>query len=176
MANDRRAILIAWYSETGHSEEAALALDKALDATIEEIRCPLYEDRHGFWLFCWRAITALFGRAAAIEPPRHDPAGFDLVVLVAPVWAGRLATPMRGYLEQFRGRLHKVAYVATLSGDDAGRAFADYAALTGQPGVGRLALSDADRNGHRDTKLLADFARTLVAGLPTPPVRDEPKD
>lgn len=163
MARGKRTILIVHYSETGHTEAVATALDKALDATVERLTAPRLAGRRGFWAFMWRAVTALAGRAATIAPPRHDPAGFDLVILAAPVWGGRLATPMRAYLERFRGRFGNVAFVATLSSGNASRIFDDFAALTGQAGDARLTLSNADRQQHRDSKKIADFAAALSA-------------
>jgi hypothetical protein len=166
MARDRRTVLIVYYSETGHTEGAVAALDKALDATVERIEAPGLAGHRGFWAFVWRALSALSGRAAAIAPPRHDPAGFDLVVLASPVWAGRLATPMRGYLRRFARRVGPVAWLVTQSGENPGRAFADFAALTGQTGIARLALSDADRAQFRDAKKIADLVSALNAAAP----------
>ena len=166
MARDRRTILIVYYSETGHTEAAVAALDRALDATVERIAAPGLAGPAGFWSFVWRALSALAGIGATIEPPRHDPSGFDLVVLASPVWAGRVATPMRGYLRRLGRRIGPVAYLVTRSGDGDGRAFADLAALTGQAGIARLALSDIDRKQFRDAKKLADFAEALNAALP----------
>jgi hypothetical protein len=161
MTSEPQTILIVYYSETGHTRAAAQALDEALDATVEPLSAPLLSGRRGFWMFCWRTLTAIVGRAAEIEPPRHDPAGFGLVVLASPVWAGRLSTPMRSYIERFRRRFGRVAFVTTQSGANDSRAFADFARLTGHAGIARLSLSDADRRQHRDAKKLADFAERL---------------
>lgn len=166
-SDGKRTALVVYYSETGHTHDAAEALDHALAkdfvATVERLAAPGLDGRTGFWAFCWRALTALAGRGATIAPPQHDPAGFDLVVLAAPVWAGRLATPMRGYLERFGKRIRHAAYVTTNSGDNAERALADFATLVGRPGVATLALSDADRRDHHDARKLAEFAAVLAA-------------
>ncbi len=164
MASERQTVLIVYYSESGRTRAAAAGLDKALNATVEPLNAPLLIGRTGFWMFCWRALNAILGRAAAIEPPLHDPAGFDLVILASPVWANRLSTPMLGYLQRFQRRFKRVAFVTTQSDGDTSRAFSDFARLTGQSGVARLSLSDTDRRQHHDVKKIADF----VAALATP--------
>jgi menaquinone-dependent protoporphyrinogen IX oxidase len=162
MTDKRQTVLIVYYSETGHTRAVAEALDKALDATLEPLAAPALAGRTGFWMFCWRAFGALAGRSEAIDAPRHDPAGFDLVVLASPVWAGRLSTPMRGYLARFGRRCPRVAYVTTQSSSNPAGAMKEFAHLTGQDGVARLSLSDADRRDHRDARLIADFAGSLA--------------
>lgn len=167
MSEDRQTVLVVFYSETGHTRDVAEALDKALDATLEPLAAPALAGRTGFWMFCWRAIGALAGRGAVIDAPQHDPAGFDLVVLASPVWAGRLSTPMRGYLERFGRRCHRVAFVTTQSSANATGAMKDFVRLAGSSGVGRLSLSDTDRRSHRDAKLIADFVETLKSQTTT---------
>lgn len=167
MSDRRRTALIAYYSETGNTRAVAEALDRALDsgyeATVERIVAPLFKDRQGFWLFAWRVASALFGATATIAPPRHDPAGFDLVVLASPVWCGRLSTPMRGYLWALRGRFRNVAFVTTQAGTNPGRAFTEFAKYTGRPGYARLWIGEDNRRSHDDAKKIADFADMLLA-------------
>lgn len=165
MADERQTVLIVYYSETGHTRAVADALDKALDATVERIEAPLFDGRHGFWLFSWRLVSALAGLAAKIAPPRHDPAGFDLVILASPVWGGRLSTPMRGYLKRFRGRFRNVAYATTQTGENPGRSFTDFGQLAGRRGIARLSVSEPDRRDHRDTRKIAEFAADLQAAM-----------
>lgn len=166
MQSERKTVLIVCYSDTGHTRDATEALDKALDATVEYLRAPLLDGHHGFWMFCWRALGAMFGRSVDIDPPQHDPAGFDLVVLATPIWAGRASTPIRAYLESFHRRFHNVAFVTTQSGASTGRALTDLASLTGQQPVATLSLSDADRHDYQDARKLADFAETLIRAVP----------
>ncbi|MEK9661645.1 MAG: hypothetical protein VW644_07925 [Alphaproteobacteria bacterium] len=170
MAEDRHTVLIVYYSETGNTRAVADALDKALDATVERISAPLFDDHRSFWLFSWRLVTALVGGAAKVAPPQHDPAGFDLVVLASPVWGGRLSTPMRGYLKDFRGRFRNVAYVSTQTGEHPGRIFTDFAQILHKHGIARLSVSEPDRRSHHDTKKIADFAADLRAAMQPDPI------
>lgn len=166
MTSARKTVLVVFYSESGNTRAVADALDKALDATLEPLSAPALQDRFGFWMTCWRAFGALTGRAAHIDAPKHDPAGFDLVILASPVWAGRLSTPMRGYLQRFGNRCRDVAFVTTQTGATARGAMSEFARLTGKPATSTLCVSDADRRTHHDAKKIADFAESLKPSAP----------
>jgi hypothetical protein len=38
-----------------------------------------------------------------IQPPKATPHDYDLIVMAAPIWTGRIAPPLQSYLRQFRG-------------------------------------------------------------------------
>ncbi|HEX6361418.1 MAG TPA: hypothetical protein VFZ93_00570, partial [Albitalea sp.] len=66
------------------------------------------------------------------------PAGFDLVVLVSPIWALRLAGPMRTFVAMRGDDLAEVAVVSLMSKAGAANAVAEVARL-----VGRAPVADA---------------------------------
>jgi hypothetical protein len=59
---------------------------------------------------------AIFGSTPKIQAPKYDPANYDRVFVLTPVWAWRLAPPVRTWLKTQRGRLPEAAY-GTISGD-----------------------------------------------------------
>ncbi|MBL8966287.1 MAG: hypothetical protein JNG85_04700, partial [Spirochaetaceae bacterium] len=56
------------------------------------------------------------GQASPIKTPSRDPAAYDRVYVLTPVWAWRLAPPVRSWLRWAKGRLPEVAF-GTVSGD-----------------------------------------------------------
>lgn len=106
--------LVVYYSLSGNTRKVAETAARELGADIAQVKAPhgLYAARGaGFW----RAIFHnLLGRQPAIEVVGGgQPEGYDLVVVLAPVWASHAAAPIRTYLAQSRGRLGRAALVLT---------------------------------------------------------------
>lgn len=63
------------------------------------------------------------------RPPIHydgpPPEQFDAVVLVSPIWAYRLAGPMRSFVAQMRARLPDVAVISVMGNSGAPNAVAE---------------------------------------------------
>jgi hypothetical protein len=58
----------------------------------------------------------IFGIASRIEAPVHDPAGYERVLVLTPVWSWSLSPPVRAWLRLMKGRLPSAGF-ATVSGD-----------------------------------------------------------
>ncbi|MEQ9813395.1 MAG: hypothetical protein RLO50_11500 [Azospirillaceae bacterium] len=158
--NPRR--LVVCYSDTGHSAAAARFVAEALKAETETLTAPAL--RPGRWGFFLRALGALLHRPARLAPLRHDPADFETIVLCGPIWAGNLATPLRGYLKAVERHLPRIrAIVLTYSGSGAPKALKALRDLIGDP-VAMVAISDAERRSGKDeTELSGLVARVLAA-------------
>lgn len=65
-------------------------------------------------------LDVLFKRIPKVNPPpteilpqlAHD----DLVLFVAPVWLGQVATPLRSYLSKLQVKLHRYAFISISGG------------------------------------------------------------
>lgn len=116
-------ILIAYFSMTGRTRPIAKEIARATGADIEEIREP--RRREGL-PGVWRALLdALLRRTPPIVEPTRDPAHYDVVIVGGPIWAGRLASPVRCYARRHASRAPQVAFFCTAGGSKADAAFAD---------------------------------------------------
>lgn len=116
-------ILIAYFSMTGRTRPIAKEIARATGADIEEIREPrLREGLPGVWS---ALVDALLRRTTAINAPVRDPADYDVVIVGGPIWAGRLACPVRRYARDHASRAPQVAFFCTAGGQKADAAFAD---------------------------------------------------
>lgn len=117
--------LIAYYSMTGNTRKVADEIRAAVgaDADIEEIREP--RARHGFTGTVRAMFDSLFRREPPIEPAALNPDGYDLLVLGGPVWASRMAAPVRTYAHRYGGKVPQIAFFATEGRTGAERAFKD---------------------------------------------------
>lgn len=77
-------------------------------------------------------LDSLFRRHPLIRYDGPDPAGFEMVVLVSPIWAGRLAGPMRRFVTEQRHRLPQVAVVSVMGSQGAPAAVAEVAKVMGR--------------------------------------------
>ena len=117
---DSTKVLVVFHSSTGNTKKVAEAISEALSADLEQIRevNPRPVDIKGkglrnFLNIGWAAMGAFAGRTTSIREAQHDPAGYDLVLIGTPVYAGSVARPVRAYLKQYRDRFGEVAFFCT---------------------------------------------------------------
>lgn len=119
--------LLAYYSMSGNTRRIADELGKATGADIEEIGEP--KPRQGIGGAIRALVDGITRRTPPIRVVRHDPAEYDLVIIGGPVWAGRLAAPVRTYAKRYGSHAPHVAFFCTGSGSDADAAFTDLQTL-----------------------------------------------
>jgi hypothetical protein len=158
-------VLVAYYTRTGTSETLARDLAGRLGADLDPIRTATsYAGAAGFRRGVWHSILhrtpeVSFGK---------DPADYAAVVLAGPIWAGRMAAPLLGYVKANRGRIVGAAAVCVSgSGGAYPKAFAGLQTLLGRPLLARAALAErAVKTGEAGSGLEA-FAAALRPRLPT---------
>ncbi len=161
MANSKT--LVAYYSLSGTTKELAQKLATALGADLEEI-VPIREPRRGFMTYSRIAWAAFTRSEMPVLPLTHTLADYDLVIVGGPIWIGRIAAPVRGWLKASglaSTPSTRFASFITLGGGEATAAFTELDDLAGRPAMARLAITDADKKAGRDTTQLADFVRKL---------------
>lgn len=153
--------LVAYYSMTGCTRRLADEAARALDATVEEIRET--RPRRGPLRYFTALLDALRRRATPIEPPRNNPAVFDLLVVAGPVWAGGAAPAVRSYIREHGTQAARVAFVLTLGGRGAETAFAEMERLCGRPPVATLAVDAQHIKPSQHADALARFVAAARA-------------
>lgn len=153
--------LVAYYSMTGHTRRIANEVSDVTGAELEEIREP--RPRHGFT----GVVRALFDGVARRTPPilgaGHDPADYDLLVIGGPVWAGRMAAPVRTFAKRYGASAPHVAFFCTEGGRGAESAFADLEKLCLHPPEATLVVDAAHLPAIEHHVALSRFASTLTA-------------
>lgn len=102
-------LLIVYYSYTGNNRLLASELAKRLNCEI----CPIVEQRRrtAFTII----LDMLLRRFPLIEPLEKQVSGFDHVILVAPIWAAKLATPMQSLIRKEKESIPAYSFI-TLCG------------------------------------------------------------
>lgn len=124
-----RPILIVYYSRTGVTRHVAERIARRVGAPAIAIRD--VRSRDGVLGYVRSAMEAMHGTLPDIEVPTLHLADCNLVVLMAPVWGGRLASPMRRFLHDHAHELRRVAFCSTMGGSGADGALAEVRKLLG---------------------------------------------
>ena len=152
-------VLIVVHSRTGHCRRLARSLAEARRWTLAEDD---YLDGGADYGRC--ALDALLRRRPRIRYGGPNPATFDAVVLVSPVWCWRLSPPMRGFVRDMRGKLTNVGVVSCMGGSGAGNALAEVERLVGRRAIGHVAFRQSEVEAGRYVEALKAFADAVEAG------------
>lgn len=162
--------LVVFYSLTGNTRLAASKIAAMLDADLE----PVLDlgSYKGFWGYMRAGYDSLRDHEASIRPPRTTPHGYDLVVAAGPIWAGRIAPPLRSYLRKFSGDFRNIAFCVTRGGSSPEKALAQMESLSGASPTAKLALTAGEIANGRDGQPVNDFVETLKEALEKSPMTD----
>ena len=89
--------LILYYSKTGNTRAACEALQKEIDADIQEIKD--LNSRKGFWA-ATGMLKIFMGMQTDIEPETVDFGSYDTLVIAAPIWAAQFGLAMRTFVQR----------------------------------------------------------------------------
>lgn len=156
-----KSCLVVYYSRTGITQAVAQTIAAACGCDVEPIRD--VRPRAGLPGYLRCCHEALAKKTPPIAPTTRNPGDYELVILGAPVWVGRLSAPMRSYLDANAARLPAVAAFCTMGGSGGDRLLDEIAALCGKPLVARLALTDRDIGAGLDRDRIAQFVREAAA-------------
>jgi flavodoxin len=104
--------LIIYYSFSGNNEVLALELQKRLDCDVQKI----VELRHrkGIDIF----FDLIFKRTPKIGKSNFKLQQYDRSILIAPIWAGKIASPLRSFIEQERENFQKYSFITVCTGPE----------------------------------------------------------
>lgn len=95
--------VVVYYTRYGNSRVAAKLIARQLGATIHSIEV---KKQKGVFR---STFSAMFGRRPKIKAMHLDPREWDMMVLVAPIWVGKPATPVKTFLAETRVADRKIA-------------------------------------------------------------------
>jgi hypothetical protein len=123
-------VLVVAYSYTGTSRRLAQLLAGLQQWTLAEVR--EVRPRSGV-AGTWRCLMdSVFRRCPQIRYDGPNPGDFNAVVLVSPIWAYRLAGPMRSFVASQHASLRDVAVISVMGESGAPNAVAEVSRLTGR--------------------------------------------
>ena len=121
-------ILVVFYSYTGTGRRLARLLAAQQGWPVGEVQ--ELRPRSGTKATWQCMLDSLFRRRPAIRYEGPALRNFDVVVLIAPIWARQLAGPMRSFVAELRTALPEVAVLSVMGSDGAPAAAAEIARWT----------------------------------------------
>jgi flavodoxin len=158
-------VLVVFHSRTGHCRDLARLMSEQRGWELAEIAWPGEQPSYA------RCAKEAFLRGhPEIRYHGPDPAAYDVVVLVSPVWCWRLCPPMRSFIRTMAGKLGGVAVLSCMGGSGASNAFAEVEQLIHRPVVAKLALrqSDVDTGRFESLQAFADEVAARASGRHKP--------
>lgn len=131
-------VLVVTYSHTGTSRTLSRLLCSLQNWQLAEIT----DERPRGNFRC--ILDSMLRRCPPIRYDGPNPRRFDTVVLVAPIWAGRLAGPMRSFVASRRALLPDVAAVSVMGGRGAPDAVAEIGKRLGRAPILSAAFTTAE--------------------------------
>lgn len=104
--------LIVYYSFTGNNAALADELRRRLDCDM--LRVTETGKRSKFTIM----LDLLFKRRPRIAKPERDLAQYDRLILIAPIWAAKIAMPMAALIASEKDRFRRYAFITVCSGAD----------------------------------------------------------
>ena len=160
MAGSR--VLVVFHSRSGTTRRIARAIADSLEADVEEIID--LKARAGLFGYLGAGHDAIRRRCTPIGDLARDPAEYDLVIVGSPVWAGRMSSPVRSYLDRNRGKFKSAGFFCTCGGINNDAAlFADMAEIAGCAPRAVLVVTDAEEAKGVEWEKVREF-EDAVAG------------
>lgn len=107
--------LIVYYSFTQNNEKLANHLRESLGCDIVKIET--LKRRTGFSIL----LDLMFNRKPAIKTVPYYLRDYDHVIFIAPIWAGKIAMPLKTFLINEKANIKSYSYVTLCGGGNAGQ-------------------------------------------------------
>ena len=110
-----RDVLCIYYSRTGNTKRVMETIAKEMDAELLALTDGVERSGLRGWLRSGMDAMKLSTKPLNPFETARPLEEYKLVIVGSPVWAGRMASPIRSLLKRRGLELHRVAYVVTRS-------------------------------------------------------------
>lgn len=155
-------IAVVYYSLAGNCAFVAEKIKAVLGADLLQIRTQDEKKRGKFGMLVWGGGMVIKKIKPPIKPFAFDAAAYDLIVIGAPVWAGRAAPPIQTFLAE-AGITGKKIALFVCHGGGMGKSLEKFRAmLTGNDIIAEANFLDPGKNAGEETKQqIAAWAKTF---------------
>lgn len=148
--------LIVYYSRTGHNQQMAFTLHEQMQGDLDQIVDR--KNREGMF----GCVMAAMFKAKTDITFSKDPAAYDQVVVVTPLWGGNLPPATRTYLAQNKGKLNEFAFLSVCGlGEENKNALKDVATTANQRPVATLLIKETEVDNVLSKQKYATFVDQL---------------
>ena len=97
--------LVVYYSMSGNCEMVAEKIKEIAGADVLRVEPEKTFPDSGFKKFFWGGKSAVMGDTPALKPYEFDASLYDTIVIGFPVWASRMAPPLKTFVADNAGAL-----------------------------------------------------------------------
>jgi len=137
-----KKVLVVYYSLTGNTKKIAEDVARLLNADIEQLIDK--KGRVGTGGYLVAAKDAAVGALTEIEPAKHDPSAYDLVVMGNPIWAWTMTPAIRTYITNNKAAFKEVAFFTSAGGSKPNKTVERMEVLCGQHAKTSVAFLDQE--------------------------------
>ena len=105
--------LIVYYSFTANNEALALHLQEKLECAI--VKLETVKKRTGLSIL----LDLLFRRKPRLKPISVQLRDYDHVIFLAPIWAGKIGTPLKSFLMDEKDNIRSYSFATLCGGGNA---------------------------------------------------------
>lgn len=156
--------LVIYYSLTGRTRLVAKTIAKEITADVEEVRPVKHYPLRGAWLYVYGGMQALFSMTTPIDPLIVNLDDYDTLIIGSPVWAGKMAPPMRTFLNQAQLAGKKTAFFCTSGGGGSSEFLKEMRELAKGEFIGELGVKMSPKVADSSVKQAKAWARSLGVG------------
>ena len=106
--------LLVYYSRTGNTRMIANTISENIECDVEEI--VEKDKRKGIIGYIKSGYQASRGKVDHIEDSKYELSDYDVLIIGTPVWAGKMAVPVRTYLNKNMNKIPILACFCTCGG------------------------------------------------------------
>ena len=155
-----KKILVVFYSRSGYTRKVAENIAAACEADMEEILD--LRPRKGLFGYFRSGYEASKMKLAEIKPTVANPENYDELVLGGPVWAGKMASPIRTYITRHCGKAKAIALFCTYGGSGAEKVLRGMAQLCNKQALASIAITDDEIKKQRYRDKLEKLVKAVT--------------
>jgi flavodoxin len=152
--------LVVYYSRTGNTKMIAESISKALDSDIEEIIDT--EKRSGIIGYIKSGYEASRGKLSEIQEPKYDLSQYDLLIIGTPIWASKMAVPVRAYLKNNMDKIPLLACFSTCGSSGIEKTNQDFAEYTNITPMAYLGVKSSQIKDGSYNAMIDKFVQEVV--------------
>ncbi len=153
-------VLVAFFSLTGSTRLIGKTIAKELGADVLEITPAQQYPLRGLGKYLHGGGQAVMGATPLLEPASVNISDYDLYVVGTPVWAGRIAPPVRTFLMGLALGGKKVAYFSTFLGTE-GQSLKEMAEISKTTPIGTKGFQMSRKATHSSVSAAIRWAEEL---------------
>ncbi|MCL2600807.1 MAG: flavodoxin [Treponema sp.] len=153
---------VVFYSNDGNCTFVAEQIGTQTGADLLRLQAKDEKRRTRAGRFVAACAMVFIHRRPEIKPFSFDPAGYDLIIMGAPVWAASPASPMQTFLSQAGIAGKKIAIFVCHAGG-MGTALEKFKSLLpGNTIVAEKDFINPAKNGETSKRQIADWVKTII--------------